>query len=387
MSWKQRISRALQEQRDAGLWREAARLDAAQASRTVRNGVPVINFCSNDYLGLAASHDALRQAASHWGLGSGASHLVCGHSHAHQQLQEALAQHTGYERALLFSTGYMANIGTLACLARRGDQIFQDKLNHASLLDGALLSRADLIRYRHNDTQHLQQLLSRSRQGERIIVSDSIFSMDGDLADLQQLAQLARAHDALLMIDDAHGFGVIGGSCGQGARAQAQLAPCELPLYVGTLGKALGGFGAFVAGSDELISYISQFARPYIYTTALPPALAEAMQANLKRLQQGDLQQRLHDNIHLFRDLAASHKLPLGPSTSAIQPLPCGTPERAMRLSQALLQYGFWVSAIRPPTVPAGGSRLRITLSAAHSGDDIRALVSVLAGLTAEDNK
>lgn len=384
MSWNERIQTALQERRQHNLWRERASLQRPQAAYTQRNGQPVVNFCANDYLGLAAESAPLASAAAHWGLGSGASHLVCGHSSAHQQLEDALAAHTGYERALLFSTGYMANLGTIAALAQRGDEVLQDKLNHASLLDGALLSRATLSRYRHGDTDHLQQLLLKPCSGQRLIVSDSIFSMDGDAADLRRLSQLAVDAGALLMVDDAHGFGVCGNPIlnrGEGMHAQTGLSAAELPLYVGTLGKALGGFGAFVAGSDELISYLIQFARPYIYTTALPPALAEAMLSNLRRLQQGDLQQRLNANIATFRRLAAQRQLPLMPSVSAIQPLLIGDAGSAMQLSQQLLERGFWVGAIRPPTVPAGTARLRITLSAAHQEEDIHALLNTLAEL------
>lgn len=388
MSWNQRIQQALHERQQQQLWRQRALLGDVQQTHTLRNGQPVLNFCANDYLGLAAcGADDLAHAAQRWAMGSGASHLVCGHSSAHHELEQALAAHCGYERALLFSTGFMANLGTIAALAGRGDEVLQDKLNHASLLDGALLSRARLSRYRHADYHHLQQLLDVPANGERLIVSDSIFSMDGDLADVRRLSELSSEHNALLMIDDAHGFGVLGSTlntepaAGQGVRAYFGLSPQQLPLYVGTLGKALGGFGAFVAGSADLIDYLIQFARPYIYTTALPPALAEAMLANLKRLQQGDRQQQLQANIRYFRRQAASLGLSLMPSESAIQPLLIGDSGSALRLSEQLLQRRLWVSAIRPPTVPAGSARLRITLSAAHRQSDIDLLLNALAEL------
>ena len=391
MSWNQRIQQSLHERQQQQLWRQRALLGDVQQTHTLRNGQPVLNFCANDYLGLAAcGADDLAHAAQRWAMGSGASHLVCGHSSAHHELEQALAAHCGYERALLFSTGFMANLGTIAALVGRSDGVLQDKLNHASLLDGALLSRARLSRYRHADYHHLQQLLDVPANGERLIVSDSIFSMDGDLADIRRLSELSSEHNALLMIDDAHGFGVLGNTistpniepaAGQGVRAYFGLSPQQLPLYVGTLGKALGGFGAFVAGSADLIDYLIQFARPYIYTTALPPALAEAMLANLKRLQQGDRQKQLQANIRYFRRQAASLGLSLMPSESAIQPLLIGDSGSALRLSVQLLQRGLWVSAIRPPTVPAGSARLRITLSAAHRQSDIDLLLNALAEL------
>jgi 8-amino-7-oxononanoate synthase len=382
MIWQQRVTTALQQRRQQHLWRQCAQLDSAQGALVERDGNSVINFCANDYLGLASfGGAALAQAAQQWQLGSGASHLVCGHSRAHAELENALAMHTGYPRAVLFSTGYMANLGVISALAQRGDHIWQDKLNHASLLDGAQLSRGRLHRYRHDDCEHLQQLLADHKDdGAHLIVSDSIFSMDGDCADVPRLAKIAQQHDALLMIDDAHGFGTLGVH-GEGAKVAFNLSSSELPVYVGTLGKALGGFGAFVACDDAMADYLVQFARSYIYTTALPPALADAMLSQLARLQQGDLQTQLNANIALFQRLAAGAELPLMPSQSAIQPLTVGDSERALWLSQQLLQQGFWVSAIRPPTVPAGSARLRITLSAAHQPEQVSALVESLCTL------
>ncbi len=381
MNWNQRISAALQQRKQQHLWRSHACIDGPQGVHLQRDGRPMLNFCANDYLGLAGRHQALQSAAATWGLGSGASHLVCGHSVAHQQLEEALARHTGYEKALLFSTGYMANMGTIAALVKRGDEIFQDRLNHASLLDGGILSRARMTRYHHNNTQQLAELLQNPAHGHRLIVSDGVFSMDGDTADLARLSALATEHDALLMIDDAHGFGVLGeqhNNQGQGIRAAAGLSARQLPVYIGTLGKALGGFGAFVAGSADLIDYLVQFARPYIYTTALPPAVAEAMLDNLHLLSNGQLQQQLTNNIHVFRQLASAAQLPLTDSVTPIQPLIIGDNQATLRCSQALADAGLWVGAIRPPTVANGSARLRITLSAAHSEDDIRQLVDTL---------
>lgn len=381
MSWTQRIQDSLSQRRADNQWRQRQTVESPQG-RTLRiHGQTLLNFCSNDYLGLAAQGGpALQQAAIQWGLGSGASHLVCGHSQAHHDLEQALARHTGYSRALLFSTGYMANLGCIQALTQRGDGIFQDKLNHASLIDGALLSRADFQRYPHQNYRNLEARLQRREQGLSLVVSDSIFSMDGDLADVNQLADLCQQHNALLMIDDAHGFGVLGNQ-GAGIRNDAGLSSRELPLYVGTLGKALGGFGAFVAGDDALIDYLIQFARPYIYTTAIPPAVAEAMLDNLERLQNDDLRTTLNGHIQYFREQAQHRQLPLMASQSPIQPLLIGDERRAMSISQALRQRGLLITAIRPPTVPAGTSRLRVTLTAAHTREDIDTLLDALTEL------
>lgn len=384
MSWNQRITSALQQRRDQDLWRTRRTLGSSQGVDIVVDGQSLLNFCSNDYLGLASQGgDDLAAAAQQWASGSGASHLVCGHSQAHHDLEDALAEHTGYPRALLFSTGYMANVGAISALAQRGDRVLQDKLNHASLLDGAILSRADLKRYRHADYDHLQQLLESEHAGETLIVSDSIFSMDGDLADVPRLANISKAHDALLMIDDAHGFGVLG-DLGCGVTKASGLTPDEVPVYVGTLGKALGGYGAFVAGSEDLIEYLTQFARSYIYTTAMPAAVAQGMLGNFERLQDNHLREVLKQHIRYFRAGAAERNLPLMPSDSPIQPLLIGDAGRAQALSQALYQRGIWVSAIRPPTVPQGSARLRITLTSAHTTEQIDRLLDALADLIQE---
>ena len=385
MSWNQRIHQALEQRNEQHLLRRRVSLDSPQQAEVEIDGQRLINFCSNDYLGLACEGgDALAKAASKWNLGSGASHLVCGHSSAHHELEQALADYTGYPRALLFSSGFMANVGTISALAQRGDLIFQDKLNHASLLDGAQLSRAKLLRYRHCDYAQLDDMLTNASEdsGEKLIVSDSIFSMDGDLADVAQLANIAEKHQSLLMIDDAHGLGILGSkenNQGNGVRDHFGLSDQQLPVYVGTLGKALGGYGAFVAGSEELIDYLVQFARPYIYTTALPPALAEAMLFNLELMKQPGRRNTLNQHIEYFRQQAEKLALPLMPSESAIQPLLIGDADKAMTISEQLKQRGLWVSAIRPPTVPAGSARLRITLTAGHSREQIDLLLKALA--------
>lgn len=387
MTWNQRIQTALQQRQAAHQWRQPVTVDSPQSTVVDVDGQRLINFCSNDYLGLAnAAGDDLARAARRWGLGSGASHLVCGHSQAHADLERALAAHTGYPRALLFSTGYMANMGCINAFAQRGDLILEDKLNHASLLDGAQLSRADLQRYHHLDYQHLQQRLQtfgQRQQGLAMVVTDSIFSMDGDLADVGQISQICAQHNALLMVDDAHGLGVIGDQ-GAGVRDAFKLTPAQLPLYVGTLGKALGGFGAFIAADSDTIDYLIQFARPYIYTTALPPAVADAMLANLERMQNDNLRQTLNDHIRYFRQQALAAGLNLMDSHSPIQPLLVGDEHRALELSKQLRLRGFWVTAIRPPTVPEGSSRLRITLTASHTREQLDGLLSALIQLSSE---
>ena len=381
MSWNQRIESALKQRHEQHLWRQRITLDSAQGTQVIVGGKTYLNFCSNDYLGLASTGaDDLASAAKKWAVGSGASHLVCGHSRAHHDLEQALADYTGYPRALLFSTGYMANVGVISALAQRGDLILQDKLNHASLLDGAQLSRARMTRYRHTDFAQLNDLLETSAggAGEALVISDSIFSMDGDLADVGEMATLCSQHNALLMIDDAHGLGVLGPH-GRGARAHFNLNPGQLPVYIGTLGKAFGGYGAFVAGSEELIDYLIQFARSYIYTTAMPPALAEAMQGNLQRMQNDGLRDTLTARIGQFRAGAAAIGLPLMASDSPIQPLLIGSSDMALELSRKLKEAGIWVSAIRPPTVPMNEARLRITITAAHTDEDVAQLLEVLA--------
>lgn len=380
--WRRRLRAANELRQSDQQWRVRKTVDSAQGAVIERNGRQLINFCSNDYLGLAGKGGSdLAQSSAKWGLGSGASHLVCGHSLAHHELEQALAKHTGYPRALLFSTGYMANIGVINALTERGDLILQDKLNHASLIDGALLSRADFLRYQHLNYEQLNHRLTARSQSHALVVTDSIFSMDGDLADLKQLSALCSDHQALLMVDDAHGLGVIGGASGAGARAEFDLTTEQLPVYIGTLGKGLGGFGAFVAGDDDLIDYLIQFARPYVYTTALPPAVAEAMLANLERLKNPVLRDTLNDHIAYFRRWATEAGFNLMPSNSPIQPLLVGSEAKALAISEALEKRGLWVTAIRPPTVPAGSSRLRITLTAAHNRSQIDALLDALAEL------
>lgn len=350
----------------------------------VIDGRKLINFCSNDYLGLA-NHPEVRAACirgiERYGVGSGAAHLINGHSRAHHDLEEALAEFTGYPRALLFSTGYMANLGIAQALLSRGDCVFEDRLNHASLIDAGLLSGARLMRYAHNDISDLDAKLATRKQGEKLVMSDGVFSMDGDIANLVELARCCQQHDAWLMIDDAHGFGVLGNN-GKGALQYCSVDTSEVPIYMATLGKALGTAGAFVAGSEDMIETLIQGARTYVYTTAQAPALAVATLESLRIMaQEPEHRERLQHNIDYFKRCAAQAGLSITNSDTAIQPLIIGDVDNTLRISQQLLDKGLQVSAIRPPTVPEGTARLRITLSAGHTQAHINQLVSALEQL------
>lgn len=381
MGLEEELSPALKQRKLDHLYRQRRTLGSAQGAEVLVDGERRLNFCSNDYLGLA-NHPkivaALQQAASHYGVGSGASHLVSGHSQEHHELEDELAVHTGRERALLFSTGYMANLGTINALVGKGDAIFEDKLNHASLLDGGLLSGARFQRYQHNNLEDLEHKLTRSDARRKLIAVDGVFSMDGDLAPLPELAELAKQHNAWLMVDDAHGFGCLGEQ-GGGVAEHFQLEQQQLPILMGTLGKAAGSFGAFVAGSEELIETLIQQARPYIYTTAMPAAVAAATRESLRIIRQETWRrEQLQSLIEQFREGADNLGLQLLASSTAIQPVVLGSAEEVMRVAQVLDQQGVWVGAIRPPTVPEGTARLRITLSAAHTAEQVEALLTAL---------
>ncbi|PCF96871.1 8-amino-7-oxononanoate synthase [Vreelandella nigrificans] len=345
-----------------------------------------LDFAGNDYLGLA--HDPRVQAAQaegarRFGAGAGASHLVSGHLDIHDALEDALARWTGRERALLFSTGYMANLGVLQALADSHTAIFQDRLNHASLLDGATLSGARSRRFHHRDSSDLERLLSRSTATHNLVVSDGVFSMDGDVADITALGQLSQQYNAWLMIDDAHGLGVLGNNgsgCVEGFNSDT------VPILVGTLGKALGTSGAFVAGDAALIEHITQFARSYVYTTAQPPSIAASTLAALTIVQhEPEHRLRLQQHINYFRQQAEALGLPLGNSHTPIQPLLLGNELRTMTWATRLTELGIQVGAIRPPTVPKGAARLRITLSARHTPSDIDRLLEGLESCLRED--
>jgi 8-amino-7-oxononanoate synthase len=376
----------LERRRADGLYRLRRVTESAQGPELVVDGRRVLAFCSNDYLGLAADPrlaEAMTRGVARYGVGSGAAHLISGHSKAHHALEEELAEFTGRERALLFSTGYMANLGVISALLGRGDSVFEDRLNHASLIDGGLLSRARLKRYPHADVSALAEQLETAAAGRRLVVSDGVFSMDGDVAPIAQLAAASSANAAWLMIDDAHGIG-IQGPRGQGSAAAAGLAQDDVPILMGTLGKALGTSGAFVAGSAELIETLIQRARPYIYTTAMPPAVAEATRASLRIAAEEEWRrERLQGLIARFRHGAEKIGLQLMESQTPIQPVLLGSSERANRWGEALQREGLLVGAIRPPTVPEGSARLRITFSASHSAAQVDALLAVLEEIAA----
>jgi 8-amino-7-oxononanoate synthase len=320
---------------------------------------------------------AFKNAADRYGVGSGSAHLICGHSEAHHALEEELAEFTGRERALLFSTGYMANLGAISALIGNGDTVIEDRLNHASLIDGGLLSGARFKRYRHGDLEHLTNLLEDA-SGKKLLVTDGVFSMDGDLAPLPDLAKIAQDQNAWLMVDDAHGLGVLGEQ-GGGVLEHYGLTQTDVPVLVGTLGKAFGTFGAFVAGSDILIELLIQKARTYIYTTALPPAVAEATRASLKIARAESWRRdRLKQLTERFRQGTKQLGLELIASPSPIQPILIGDSRKATALSEALLAAGFLVSAIRPPTVPQGSARLRVTFSAAQEEWQVDRLLNEL---------
>ncbi len=374
---------ALKEREQQSLYRQRQIVASAQGAEIVVDGEQLVNFCSNDYLGLA-NHPkivtAFQQAANDYGVGSGASHLVCGHSQLHHQLEEELADFVKRDRALFFSTGYMANIGTINALLGKDDFVYQDKLNHASLLDAGLSSGARFQRFLHNDIKNLETRLDKnvSNDGRKLIVVDGVFSMDGDCAPLNELSAIADKHNAWLMIDDAHGFGVLGEK-GAGCSEQFNLDQNQLPILMATLGKGMGSFGAFVAGSETLIEYLIQFARPYIYTTALPPAVAAATLASLQVMRdEPERRQHLHTLIRQFKKNVVASGLKLMPSGSAIQPIVVGDADKALEMSALLREKGFWVAAIRPPTVPANTARLRITLSAAHTEQQVDQLLRAL---------
>jgi 8-amino-7-oxononanoate synthase len=381
------LERDLAARAAAGLERRRRIVGSPQGARVVVDGRRVVAFASNDYLGLAndpALAAAARDGAMRWGVGAGASHLVAGHSGAHDALERELAAFVAPcvgAHGLTFSSGYLANLALLTALAGRGDAIFADRLNHACLNDGALLSRADFVRYAHRDAAALRVRLEASTARRKIIATDAVFSMDGDLAPLPALLALADEFDAWLVVDDAHGFGVLGE--GRGTLAHFGLAS-ERIVAMGTLGKAAGVAGAFVAAHPAVIATLVQSARPYIYTTAAPPHLAEALRASLALVRDGASRRaHLRGLVARFRERMRDLPYRLADSRTAIQPIVVGDNEAAVRLAQALWERGFWVPAIRPPTVPQGTARLRVSLSAAHSQEDVDALADALAELAA----
>ena len=374
------LSARLAARRAEHLYRQRPLLQSPQGPEVVVDGQPLLAFCNNDYMGLANHPDVIaawKAGAERWGVGGGASHLVIGHSTPHHELEEALADLTGRPRALLFSNGYMANLGAVTALVGQGDTVLEDRLNHASLLDAGLLSGARFSRYLHNDPDSLSSRLEKA-VGDTLVVTDGVFSMDGDIADLPALAKVAKAKNAWLMVDDAHGFGPLGAN-GAGIVEHFGMSLEDVPVLIGTLGKSFGTAGAFVAGSEELIETLIQFARPYIYTTSQPPGLACATLKSLELLRTEHWRrEHLKALIKQFRDGAQAIGLELMDSFTPIQPIVIGDSGRALRLSQMLRERGLMVTAIRPPTVPAGSARLRVTLSAAHSEAQVRLLLEAL---------
>lgn len=377
----------LERRRVEHLYRRRRVLTTAQGPLLQMDGKTLLSFCSNDYLGLANHPDviaALQRGAGQYGAGSGSAHLVSGHSAAHHALEEELAAFTGRPRALLYSTGYMANQGVITALLGRGDTLYQDRLNHASLIDGGLLSRAELKRYPHNDLAALAVRMACQSGGDALVAVDGVFSMDGDLAPLPELARICQEQQAWLMVDDAHGIGVLGRD-GRGSVDHFGLDEQAVPILMGTLGKAFGTFGAFVAGSEALVETLIQQSRSYIYTTALPPAVAEATRASLRLVQVDEWRrERLQQLISRFREGAAQLGLALMASEMAIQPILAGSAEQAVAWSRALENQGLLVTAIRPPTVPEGSARLRVTLSASHTVDQLDRLLEALGKLQRE---
>ena len=383
-----RLAQSTHERAQSGLLRRLRTIEHAEGPWLESGGRRLLGFCGNDYLGLA-QHPlviaAFKRTADDEGVGSTAAHLICGHRAEHAALEEALADWTGRERAALFSTGYMANLGVMQALLRAGDMCVQDKLNHACLLDGAALAGAQLKRYPHNDVDGAaRQLASRAGAGA-LLATDGVFSMDGDLAPLRELARLCEQEGATLMVDDAHGLGVLGDN-GAGTLSMLDLGQRDVPVLMATLGKALGCHGAFVAGSASLIEGLLQSARTYVYTTAMPPAVAAAALAAVRIARKESWRrEKLAALIRRFRDGAQQLGLPLMPSDTAIQPLLLGEATTAMAAAGALEAVGFLVGAIRPPTVPAGKARLRITLSAAHEEEHVDQLLEALSGLAPDE--
>lgn len=375
------FAKEIEQRKRAGLYRTRRLIAGPQQPTLTADGRSLLSFCSNDYLGLASHGEnmrALEQALPEVGLGGAASHLVCGHHEAHHRLEQRLSAFTRRSSALFFSTGYMANMGIISALAGRGDTIFSDRLNHASIIDGCILSRARVRRYAHGDVVALETMLSET-SGHKLVVTDGVFSMDGDIAPLTELARVCKAHDALLVVDDAHGIGVLGPQ-GRGSVLEAGLSQDDVPVLIGTLGKGVGTSGAFVAGSEVLIDYLVQKARTYIYTTAMPPALAAATCASLDVIEKSD-ERRAHLDALIQRFRAGAQELgyELMPSRTPIQPIMIGDNWTALALSRALENEGLLVTAIRPPTVPDGEARLRVTLSAAHTEADVDRLLQALA--------
>lgn len=374
------LQRELEQRKTDGLLRQRRLLDSPQAERIVANQQPYLSFCSNDYLGLANHPEliaTMQKAAGDSGVGSGASGLITGHHRYHDELEQQLARFVELPAALLFSTGYMANIGVLGALVGRGDAIFADKLNHACLNDGGYFSHAEFHRYPHNDVAALEKLLQANTAKHKLIAADAVFSMDGDIAPIPEYLALCEKYDAYLYIDDAHGFGVLG-EHGKGSLSHFKIQSPRI-IMMATLGKAAGVAGAFVAGEQVVIDYLIQKAKSYVYSTPAPPALSATLSASVKLIEQGDhLRENLQNLIQYLKANLKLNKWRLMDSDTTIQPLVVGDNLEALALSEYLQARGILVPAIRPPTVPVGTARLRISLSAAHTLEDIKKLIAVI---------
>jgi 8-amino-7-oxononanoate synthase len=374
------LQKELEQRKANGLLRQRRLLDSPQAEHIVANQKPYLSFCSNDYLGLANRPEliaAMQKAAGDSGVGSGASNLITGHHRYHDSLEKQLAKFVDLPAALLFSTGYMANIGVIGALMGRGDAVFADKLNHACLNDGAYFSYADFHRYPHNDVAALEKLLQASQAKHKLIAADAVFSMDGDIAPIPEYLALCEKYDAYLYLDDAHGFGVLG-EHGQGSLNHFNIKSPRI-IVMATLGKAAGVAGAFVAGEQVVVDYLIQKAKSYVYSTPAPPALSATLSASVQLIEQGDdLRANLKTLIAYLKANLKLKKWKLLESDTAIQPLIIGGNEESLAVSEYLQTHGILVPAIRPPTVPTGTARLRISLSAAHSLDDVKQLVAAI---------
>jgi glycine C-acetyltransferase/8-amino-7-oxononanoate synthase len=374
------IAERLEELRGSGLHRRLRTVESAQGPEVLLEGRPVLLLCSNDYLGLAGHprvREAAAEAAIRWGAGAGASRLISGSMDPHRSLEERLAAFKGYEAALLFGSGYLANCGAIAALARRGEVVFSDELNHASIIDGCRLARAETFVYRHGDLDHLAWGLRGAAGPASLIVTDGLFSMDGDRAPLEGLLQLAREHRCRLMVDEAHATGALGPG-GRGTVAAAGLSG-EVDLVIGTLGKALGSYGAYVCATEETIEYLLNTARPFIFSTAPPPPTVAAAEEALALLEAGpEMVHRLSVNAAVLREALIAEGLPVGRSQSQIVPVQIGDSEQTMRLSETLLEHGIYAQGIRPPTVPDGTSRLRFTAMSTHDPTALQRAARVL---------
>jgi 8-amino-7-oxononanoate synthase len=380
------VADRLEDLRRAGLYRRLRLIESPQGPRVTLDGAEVLLVCSNNYLGLA-DHPRVRQAAAdaaeRFGAGAGASRLVSGNMSLHGKLEQRLAEFSGYEAALLFGSGYLANLGTIAVLAGRGQRVFSDELNHASIIDGCRISRADRFVYRHADLEHLSWGLRKEGGEGALIVTDAVFSMDGDVAPIAELLDLARLHGCRLMVDEAHATGALGPG-GRGAVAEAGLSG-EVDVVVGTLGKTLGSYGAYVCGSAKVVDLLINTARPFIFSTALPPPAVGAALAALALLDgQPGMVQQLRRNGAILRDALAGHGLDVGASRTQIVPVVVGEATRAMALCERALEGRVFAQAIRPPTVPEGASRLRLSVMANHRADELCAAAAVI-GQAAEE--